>query len=116
VSGTGTLNLAGGLANVTNVSLGTDRAPEVSSTDPGRGLVPFGCSTATGIDAVGLSFNARVASLGSSMIRLDGSTLNVNGDSLVNVNASKAHGMWIVSLLVGSEQMSFASDRRGAEP
>lgn len=45
--------------------------------------------TTTGTDAVDLSFNARVASLGSSLIRLDGSTLNVNGGALVNVNASK---------------------------
>jgi hypothetical protein len=45
--------------------------------------------TTTGTNAVDLSFQARVSALGSSLIRLDNSVLNVANGSLVNVNASK---------------------------
>jgi hypothetical protein len=59
--------------------------------------------TTTGTNAVDLSFQARVASLGSSLIRLDNSVLNVMNGSLVNVNASKLTvGGDLVSLLNGA--------------
>jgi hypothetical protein len=45
--------------------------------------------TATGSNALDLTFQTRVVALGSSMIRLDNSILNVANGSLVNVNASK---------------------------
>jgi hypothetical protein len=39
--------------------------------------------TATGSNAIDLSFAARVSSLGSSLIRLDGSVLNINNQHLI---------------------------------
>jgi hypothetical protein len=45
--------------------------------------------TATGTNAMDLTFAARVSTLGGSVIRLDNSVLNVANGSLVNVNASK---------------------------
>jgi len=58
----------------------------------------------TATDAVNLSSRANlVTSLGSDLIRLDGSTLNVNNGSLVNVNASKLTvGANLATLLNGA--------------
>jgi hypothetical protein len=52
-----------------------------------NGTTPSVLTSAT--DAVDLSVAARITSLGSSLIRLDNSILNVTNGSLINVNASK---------------------------
>jgi hypothetical protein len=54
-------------------------------------------------NAIDLSLKAQVSALGSSMIRLDNSILNVTNGSLVNVNASKLTvGGDLVNLLNGA--------------
>jgi hypothetical protein len=59
--------------------------------------------TTTGNNALDLTFQNRVSALGSSLIRLDNSVLNVANGSLVNVNASKLTvGGDLVNLLNGA--------------
>jgi hypothetical protein len=60
--------------------------------------------TTSGTNAMDLSFRAQVSALGSSLIRLDNSVLNVANGSLVNVNASKLTVSGdLVSLLNGAK-------------
>jgi hypothetical protein len=78
----------------------------LEATAPLLSLRPNGTTQSvltSATDAIDLSIAARITSLGSSLVRLDNSILNVTNGSLVNVNASKLTvGGDLVSLLNGA--------------
>jgi hypothetical protein len=84
----------------------------LEATAPLLNLRPNGSTqsvlTSSGSNALDLTFQNRVSALGSSMIRLDNSVLNVANGSLVNVNASRLTvGGDLVSLVNGAKLSVF---------